>query len=228
MITRRQQLARRWLWATVPAAIALLAAAALLAWQLAFVQVGLARTDAGDDAGAAGAFEAAEAFPVVDRWVPAFDLGTAHYKMKHWDAAADSFEQSLALAPVGAQCRILLNWAWSLEAGADALAETDTSGAFARLTQAQLILATAPCDERASDADADQNSGLAKQASDTRDRLSEKSGQTQPDDSSEDSDQDESDPSEELSHREQQAAQQRQQAIDRKAGATPSDGEKTW
>ncbi|QXT63601.1 hypothetical protein [Tessaracoccus palaemonis] len=229
MRTRRQVLARRWLVATTLPAIALLCAAAVLGFQLAAVQVGLARTDRGDHAGAAEAFAAAETLPVVDSWVPAFDRGTAQYRLRQWDAAADSFERAMGRAPVGVQCRVLLNWAWSLEAGADQLADTDKAGSYARLTQAQLILSTAPCGEEATGSEGDDapSGDLQDQLDDTSNRLSEKSGQTQPDTEADD-ETDDSDNSEQLADRQQQAEQQRRQVEDRTGEQTTDDGQKTW
>lgn len=232
MRTKNAVSARRWLWTTSLAAGVLLIAAAVLGFQLAAVQVGLSRTAAGDHAAAETAFAAAEGPAVVDRWVPPFDRGTAQYRLAQWDAAAASFERALAMAPLGAQCRVRLNWAWSLEAGADALAKTDASGAMARLTQAQMILATAPCEDQPADGQADNApaGSLEDQRNDTRNRLSEKAGQTQPPNDSDEQPSDAPPPenSAKLSHRQQLAEQQRQQVMDQRGNTSDTDGEKTW
>ncbi len=229
MRTREAVRARRWLWATLLPAAVLLGAAGWLAVQLGAVQVGVQRSHEGDYAGAARAFGVAQRVAAVERWVPAFDHGTAQYRLRLWDAAAGDFERAAGMAPTGPQCTIRLNWAWSLEAGADELlAAEDVPGAMVRLQQAQLVLSTAPCPGQLSPADdAGSPPGtLEDQWNDTRQRLEDKTDGTPP---VEANPEDSPDPSEsQLADRERQAQEQRQQVIDEGTNAESNEGQKTW
>ncbi|MFT3887458.1 MAG: hypothetical protein QM713_04750 [Arachnia sp.] len=221
----RTRNARRWLWATLIPAVLLLCAAGWLALQLSAVQVGVQRSRAGDAAGAERAFATAGRLAVVERWVPAFDHGTAQYGLRLWDAAAADFERAAGLAPDDAQCLVRLNWAWSLEAGADELlSSSDTKGGMVRLQQAQLVLSTARCPARSTPGG--DRGTLAQQLAETAQRLEDKTGDTPPDEPEAE------DPSEakdhQLADREQQAAEQRQQVVDQGSGVAPDDGQRTW
>ena len=229
MRTRDAVRARRWLWATLIPALAMLGAAAWLSIQLTAVQVGNAQSLAGDYAAAERSFALGTRASVVERWIPVFDHGTAQYRLRLWDAAAGDFERAAGMAPTGPQCTIRLNWAWSLEAGADELlAAEDVPGAMVRLQQAQLVLSTAPCPGQLSPADdAGSPPGtLEDQWNDTRQRLEDKTDGTPPVAADPE---DSPDPSEsQLADRERQAQEQRQQVIDEGTNAESNEGQKTW
>lgn len=210
-------MATRWLWATLLPAVVLLVAGGVLMFQIGSVQLGLARGARADHAAAAEAFERADALPVVERWIPSFNGGTAAHGMRQWDAAAGRFERAANLAPAREQCRIRLNWAWSLEAGADELAATDPVGSVARLQQAQFILALASCSEDI----------LEEQWNDARERIEDKTTGREPPPQEEESSE-ASDNSDELLERELQAQEQRQQVMDEETRGDATDGEKTW
>lgn len=230
MRSARQVAARRWLVALTLPGLALLGAAGWLALQLGAVQVGLFQAGRQDHAAAADSFDLARRVSVVERWVAPFDLGTAQYRLAEWDAAAASFEEAAGHAPATAQCRIRLNWAWSLEAGADALADgADPLGAIARLQQAQFILSTAPCgaDQAAPDDEEGRSGELEGQWNQTRQRIETKSDRTEAPEAPEEPT-DTPDNTEQLAERQLQAQQQRQIVQDQQTRAEPSDGEKTW
>lgn len=227
MRTARQVAARRWLVATMTPGLLLVAGAGWLAGQLGSVLLGVSQTTAGDHAAAEGSFSAAERIGVVERWVAPFDRGVALYHQGQWDAASSSFERAAALAPSQSQCRVRLNWAWSLEAAAKGAGD-DPVSSLARLQQAQFILAAAPCQaDDAAPTDAEGKSGeLEQQWNDTRERIdSESSAQPTeaPDDPVVPKDN-----SEELANREQQAQEQRQQALDEATREESDDGQKNW
>lgn len=230
MRTARQVAARRWLVATTIPALLLLVAAAWLGLQLGAVQVGLRQSAAEDHAAAAESFTLAERVSIVERWVAPFDLGTAQYRQRQWDAAAGSFERAAELAPSSAQCRIRLNWAWSLESAADALATGDDPiGSVARLQQAQFILSAAPCgtDDAAAGDEAGRSGELEGQWNQTRQRIESKSDSTTVPEAP-DEQQEQRDETVELNQRQLQAQQQRQQALDEQTRNDSSDGEKNW
>lgn len=229
MRTTDQVRARRWLWATLPVAALLLAAAGLLGFQVGAVARGVALAGAGDQAAAERAFAAADRVATVDRWVPVFDHGTTQYRLKLWDSAAADFERAAGLAPSSAQCRIRLNWAWSLEAGADELMADDVPGAVVRLQQAQLVLSTAPCPGELSPSDErdSPDGSLEQQWNDTRQRIETKTGDAPPRDA-DDSGEEPEDKDNQLNDREQQALEQRQQVIDEGTRAESEEGQKTW
>lgn len=230
MRTRDAVRARRWLWATLIPALIMLGAAAWLAVQLAAVHVGTAQSRTGDYAAAERSFALGTRASVVEHWIPVFDHGTAQYHQGLWDGAAADFERAAGLAPADAQCRIRLNWAWSLEAGADEfLAGDDMPGAMVRLQQAQLILSTAECHDALSPTD---DSGtpqgtLEQQWDDTRERIENKSDDAPPVDDDENEGRDESQDSD-LADRQQQAQEQRQQLEDQTTAVSPDDGQRTW
>jgi hypothetical protein len=231
MRTKAHARAARWRWGTIIPALVLLIAAGWLAAQLALVQSGLEETRAENHPAAEKSFALAGTIGVVERWIPAFNHGTANYRMRQWDAAATQFERAAALAPATEQCQIRLNWAWSLEASADELiANDDVMGSVTRLQQAQLILATASCPSEVSTSESpDAPEGtLEEQWNQTRERIESKTSDDKPPEETDDSSNDDQDPDGELTAREQQAQEQQQQAIDDGSRSEGNEGEKTW
>lgn len=83
---------------------------------------------------------------VVERWMAPYNRGTASFAKRSWQAAADDFEHAAELAPEAEQCRVRLNWSWSLEALGDEFAVAgDRQAAAAYWTQAEQVLIDARC-----------------------------------------------------------------------------------
>lgn len=222
MILRR----RRWLvWPGLICAL-LIGAAVLLGLQLAWVEAGTNAWREQRHLQAQQHFNRAEAISPVNRWLVVFNRGVANYELQRWDAAADDFEEAATLAPVDAQCVVRLNWAHSLEAGADYYLSTeDMAAALVRYNQAQIVLALAQCPE---DQVSPSGGSLADEWGQSRRRLEDKITDSSPTHQETETDQSDADARDELDERARQAQEQRQRAEDRVQESTVGDGERTW
>lgn len=225
MMTRRRSRAP---WLVLPGllAAALLAAAIALSLQLAFLGAGNRAWQAHDNAHAEQHYTRAVGVSVLNRWIPVHNRGVARYGLRSWDAAADDFQTAASLAPTERQCTVRLNWALSLESGADALREADDiPGALVRYTQADVVLAEATCPDSPS-----PHGGTLQDAwNEARQRVelkkSEGSATWTPPEESEGGDVDD-----ELDERAKQAQEERQRAEEQQ-GSEPvqgGSGERTW
>ncbi|MDO4413101.1 tetratricopeptide repeat protein [Cutibacterium sp.] len=123
-----------------------LAAAILPARTMILVDRGRADLDRGDSASAEGKFTAAEKLATIDKWIAPYDAGVARYTRGNYDGAASKFEKAAGLAPDEEQCRVRLNWAWSLEASADRYATADNRDeALVRWRQGKAVLTDTQC-----------------------------------------------------------------------------------
>lgn len=217
---------RRWLAWTLPPAVALVAAGAVLAVPPVFGALGEAALQRDDPLRAEEHFGTAMSVPAVDGWIPPFNRGVARYRQEKWDAAAADFERAARSVPTDSHCMVSLNWSAALESGADALQSADDlKGAGLRYQQALMVLGMAVCPE-------DQQGVSGSQADDweeARQRLSGKATSTSPSTGDTAPDQEPPDVDEELAERIAQAQQERANAErgdDPRTGG--QDGERTW
>ncbi|MGK2308934.1 hypothetical protein [Cutibacterium sp. V947] len=142
-----------------------LAAAALPARTMILVDRGRSDLDQADATSAEEKFMAAEKWALIDTWIAPYDAGVARYTRGNYDGAVGKFEKAAGLAPAEEQCRVRLNWAWSLEASADRYAKADNRDeALVRWRQGKEVLADAQC----------TSSSQKAAASSTRSRLDRK------------------------------------------------------
>ncbi|MEO7588070.1 MAG: hypothetical protein ABIS84_08580 [Arachnia sp.] len=226
-MTRR---VRRAHWLVVPGliAVALLAAAAVLALQLVFLQAGNTAWQGRDNADAERQYSRSVGVSVLNKWIPVHNRGVARLELQRWDAAADDFETAASLAPPERQCTVRLNWSLALESGADALrAADDVPGALVRYTQAQVVLADATCPNEP----APGGGTLADAWREARQRVESKTAEgnatwTPPQESTTNDER-----TNELDERAKQAQEERQRAEEQGSGKEPVDGgtgERNW
>lgn len=104
--------------------------------------------DAADHRGADEWHALAERLALTDRWIPAYNRGVANHGARSWLAAAEQFAAAAETAPAQFQCRVRLNWAWTLEAQADELeAAGDREAAVPLWGQATQVLVEANCSD---------------------------------------------------------------------------------
>lgn len=85
---------------------------------------------------------------MTDRWIPAYNRGVAAHGARSWVAAAEHFAAAAETAPAEFQCRVRLNWAWTLEAQADELESAgDRAAAVPLWGQASQVLVEANCSD---------------------------------------------------------------------------------
>ncbi|MSS46089.1 hypothetical protein FYJ43_08580 [Cutibacterium sp. WCA-380-WT-3A] len=203
--------------------LAALAAAALPARTMILVDRGQADLDRGDAASAEGKFTSAETWATVDKWIAPYDAGVARYTRGNYDGAASKFEKAAGLAPDEEQCRVRLNWAWSLEASADRYAKADNRDeALVRWRQGKAVLAEAQC----------TSSSQKAAASSTRSRLDRKRQNGGGGDAGEEADSSgEQDKKDELDEKLKEAQEQRQKALDQANTSQKDSGSgtgRTW
>ncbi|WCC79520.1 hypothetical protein O6R08_08360 [Cutibacterium equinum] len=204
-------------------ALVALAAAALPARTMILVDRGRADLDRGDAASAERKFTAAERAATVDKWIAPYDAGVARYIRGNYDGATDKFEKAAGLAPDEEQCRIRLNWAWSLEASADRYAEADNRDeALVRWRQGKAVLADAHCTSAAHTAEANS----------TRSRLDRKRQNGGGGDAGEEADSSgRQNKKDELDEKVRKAQEQRQKALDQANTSQKDSGSgtgRTW
>lgn len=220
---------RRALWLVIPGliAVALLAAALVLALQLAFLNAGNTAWQERDNVSAELQYERSMDVSVLNRWIPVHNRGVARFELKSWDGSAADFETAAGLAPAERQCTVRLNWSLALESGADALREADDiPGALVRYTQAEVVLAGAVCP----DAPAPGGGTLSEAWNEARQRVESKKTEgnatwTPPQESSSSEDL-----TDELDERAKQAQEERQRAQEQQ-GSEPVEGgsgERNW
>lgn len=100
----------------------------------------------GDLVTARARFDRARHPGLIETWKAPYDTGVADYSLGSFDAAAADFEDASKRAPQSEQCRVRLNWAWSLEAAADRLAKDGRRAeALVRWRQGLAVLADVKC-----------------------------------------------------------------------------------
>lgn len=182
-----------------------LVVAAVPARTMVLVNLGRSALDRGDTATATSRFASAEKWATVQKWVAPYDGGVAQYRASRFDAAASKFETAAGLAPEEEQCRIRLNWAWSLEASADRWERADNHPeALIRLRQGVSVLTVARC----------TTSSQAAQMNSTRSRMDGKARGSADEGEQSNASGQGSDRQDELEKREKEAQAQRQKALD--------------
>lgn len=246
---------RRRVVATAAVTVLLLAVVALKVTSMQIAQkVGADAWRSGDGTAAERWFALTDRLNLVERWVAPYNRGVAAHTRKEWSEAAARFEQALSVAPASVECRIALNWTWTLEAAGDELAEQgDAQGTHARWAEAAGVLAEAGgCDE---DASSESPSSPSSQPADdssegdpeeggetgergdseqgqvdqTKERLDQKRqvGEQDPKDGPEDQGSD--DRADQLAERNRQGAREKQRSEDDSGTRKPDDGnDRTW
>lgn len=227
MSTNRPALGHR-----VPVAVPV--TAALLALLALWFGAQLAAVQLGNQDWASDRFEEAEEhystgvdLLVLERWIAPFNRGVARHELgRHGEAAAD-FAAAAELAPSPRQCMVRLNWAWTLEADADARAGADPQAARTRYLEADAVLAGVDCPDDVPMQDATQSQ--QDQLDSTRERLETKRTGNPPSTDDEPDEQDGDQAREqELQQRQRQAQREFQEAGEDRDSEPPADGRRTW